>query len=93
MGSGGTVRLPSANRYITEMNRVWLGMFVVEENGRKAAVKWRGKDMYGMKYLNSTYSISKEHSWKIAIFPQAIPLILSPGWSWVSAVIDKSTGT
>lgn len=66
----------------TDMKRVWLGIIAVEENERKALFEWRCKDMYGMKYLSSTYSISKEHSWKIAFFPRAIPLILSPGWSW-----------
>lgn len=64
------------------MKRVWLGMFAVEENGRKALFEWRCKDMYGMNCLNSFYSFIKDHAWQIADFPRAIPLILSPGSTW-----------
>lgn len=66
----------------TDMERVWLGMFAVEENERKALFEWRCKDMYGMNCLNSSYYFSKDHAWQMAVSPRVLPLILSPDWSW-----------
>lgn len=65
----------------TDMEKVWLGMFAVEENERKAPFEWRCEDMYGMNCLNSYY-FSKDHAWQMAVSPRAIPLTLSPYWSW-----------